>query len=80
MPATITKDDLSFFALGVVPNTPGQDRTALWSAMFFGGRREGTVTLRFAEEPEDRVIETLLAHFGATSVTITPPARLTEEA
>jgi hypothetical protein len=48
----------------------------LWRATFIGGPTAPTHS--FEEEPEQRAVEELMERYGATSVSILPPARETD--
>lgn len=58
--------------LGVIEHAAVNDPLAFWRAEFYTGKAE-PVEMLFAEEPEHRAIEELMARTDATSVSIFPP-------
>lgn len=65
--------NLNLEDLGVVSLPPDAEPLAYWRATFYGGTMTSSTSFYFDEEPEHRVIETLIADLGASSVRIVPP-------
>ena len=65
--------NLNLNELGAVSLGPADDPYAYWRATFLGGDMTSATAVFFAEEPEHRAIESILAEFGGASVRVVPP-------
>jgi hypothetical protein len=65
---TLNLEDLGAVTLG-----PNDDPAAYWRATFLGGAMTSSTSFHFAEEPEHRAIESMMADLDATSVRVQPP-------